>query len=163
GFRTEGSAPLGLQSGIARIDSSGNGIWTSALTVSGGDANVLGVPHQAAPTLSNDEQTLYVVVAASSSATSSYLVGLNPATLAVKQSSPGVDMRITLKDPRNSAANNASITDDSSASPMVGPDGDVYYGVLGNPFNGRGWMLHFSANLTQTKTAGAFGWDTTPS
>src|SRR5262249_51203805 len=59
--------------------------------------------------------------------------------------------------------NYASISDDSSASPMVGPDGDVYYGVLGNPFNGRGWMLHFSPDLTQTKTPGGFGWDSTAS
>src|SRR5436190_785039 len=47
---------------------------------------------------------------------------------------------------------------------MVGPDGDLYYEVLGNPGNGsRGWMLHFSSDLTQTKTPGAFGWDNTPS
>jgi len=40
----------------------------------------------------------------------------------------------------------------------------VYYGVLGNPDNGsRGWMLHFSGDLTQIKTPGAFGWDNTPS
>ena len=92
------------------------------------------------------------------------LVGLNPSTLALKQSSPGVPMRVALKDPRNGGVNNASVSDDSSASPMVGPDGDVYYGVLGNPSNGsRGWMLHFSSNLTQTRTPGAFGWDSTPS
>ena len=73
-------------------------------------------------------------------------------------------MRLALKDPRNGGISNASITDDSSASPMVGPDGDVYYGVLGNPFNGsRGWMLHRSGNLTQIKTPGAFGWDSTAS
>ena len=49
---------------------------------------------------------------------------------------------------------------------MVGPDGDVYVGVLENPFpsnNDRGWLLHFSGDLTQTKTPGAFGWDDTPS
>src|SRR5437870_5743727 len=73
-------------------------------------------------------------------------------------------MQVALKDPRNGAVNNASVLDDSSASPMVGPDGDVYYGVMGNPFNGsRGWMLHFSGNLTQTETPGAFGWDSTAS
>ena len=93
-----------------------------------------------------------------------YLVGLDPATLALKESSPGVKMRVALKDPRNGGVNNAYLLDDSSASPMVGPDGDVYYGVLGNPFNGsRGWMLHFSGDLTQTKTPGAFGWDSTAS
>src|SRR5947208_20905 len=48
---------------------------------------------------------------------------------------------------------------------MVGPDGDVYFGVTdynaGN--NARGWMLHFSSDLSQTKTPGAFGWDDTAS
>jgi hypothetical protein len=162
GFRTSGSAPLGLQSGIARIDVSNSGTWTSAFNASGGDANITRVPHQAALALSNDEQTLYGVGAGSSS--TSYLVGLNPSTLVLKESSPGVKMRVVLKDPRNGGVNNASITDDSSASPMVGPDGDVYYGVLGNPFNGsRGWMLHFSGDLTQIKTPGGFGWDSTAS
>jgi len=163
GFRTSGTAPLGLQSGIARIDASNNGTWTSASNASG-DRKITRVPHQAALALSDDEQTLYGVVAGSSDTATSYLVGLDPSTLALKESSPGVKMRVALKDPRNGGANNATITDDSSASPMVGPDGDVYYGVLGNPFNGsRGWMLHFSANLTQTKTPGGFGWDSTAS
>jgi hypothetical protein len=164
GFRTSGTAPLGLQSGIARIDASGNGIWTSAMSASGGDANITRVPHQAAPVLSNDGQTLYGTVASSSSTGTSYLVGLDPATLALKELSPGIKMRATLKDPRNGGGSNAWVSDDSSATPMVGPDGDVYYGVLGNPDNGsRGWMLHFSGDLTQTKTPGAFGWDSTAS
>ncbi|MBX3028270.1 dockerin type I repeat-containing protein [bacterium] len=163
GFRASAGAPLGLQSGIARIDANGNGSWVSAVAASGGDASITRVPHQAAPALSADEQTLYVVVASANNATNHYLVGLNPATLALRESSPGVPMRVALKDPRNGGANNASVLDESSASPMVGPDGDVYYGVMGNPFNVRGWLLHFSANLAQTKTPGGFGWDTTPS
>lgn len=163
GFRTSGSAPLGLTSGIARIDADGTGSWVSAVAAAGGDANIVRVPHQAAPALSADEHTLYVVVAPASTATSGYLVGLDPTTLAPRESSPGVTTRVALKDPRNGGANNATVTDDSSASPMVGPDGDVYYGVLGNPFGVRGWMLHFSADLTQTKTPGGFGWDSTPS
>ena len=164
GFRTSGTAPLGLHSGIARISASGSGTWISAMSASGGDTDITRVPHQAAPALSNDEQTLYVVVTSDSPTTSRYLVGLDPATLALKESSTGVKMRVALKDPRNAGASNADVSDNSSASPMVGPDGDVYYGVLGNPFNGsRGWMLHFSANLAQTKTPGAFGWDSTAS
>jgi hypothetical protein len=114
--------------------------------------------------LSNDQQTLYVVVASGGTTTNHYLVGLDPTTLALKESSPGIKMRIPLRDPRNGGANVAWVSDDSSASPMVGPDGDVYYGVLGNPDNGsRGWMLHFSGDLTQTKTPSAYGWDSTAS
>jgi hypothetical protein len=42
----------------------------------------------------------------------------------------------------------------------------VFYGVLENPFlshDGRGWLLHYNATLTRTKTPGSFGWDNTPS
>jgi hypothetical protein len=60
----------------------------------------------------------------------------------------------------------ATITDESSATPTVGPDGDVYFGVLENPFpshNDRGWLLHFNSDLTQQKLPGSFGWDDTAS
>jgi len=60
----------------------------------------------------------------------------------------------------------ATISDDSTAAPLVGPDGDVYVGVLGavsSSHNSRGWLLHFNADLTQTKIPGSFGWDDTPS
>ena len=161
GFRTLPGAPSGLASGIARIDTAGNGTWIAA-SAAAGDTNATFVPHQAAPALNNDESTLYVVVAGDFPATA-YLVGLNPATLAVKESTPGVPMRVALLDPRNEGANPAMVSDNSSASPMVGPDGDVYFGVLGNPFNGsRGWLLHYSSDLAQTKTPGGFGWDNTP-
>jgi hypothetical protein len=42
----------------------------------------------------------------------------------------------------------------------------VFYGVVESDFgghNGRGWLLHFSADLSQTKTPGSFGWDDTVS
>jgi uncharacterized repeat protein (TIGR01451 family) len=69
---------------------------------------------------------------------------------------------VFLKDPRSNNANNAEMIDDSTASPMVGPDGDVYFGILGNPFNGsRGFMLHFSSDLTVEHPPGGFGWDNT--
>jgi hypothetical protein len=71
---------------------------------------------------------------------------------------------VPLNDPRGGLA---TVLSDSSASPLVGPDGDVYYGVLENPcctsHNDRGWLLHFNAALTQSKTPGSFGWDDTPS
>src|ERR1051326_6819068 len=58
------------------------------------------------------------------------------------------------------------ISDAGTASPMVGPDGDVYFGVLENPFpynHDRGWMLHYNWNLQVQKATGAFGWDDTAS
>ncbi len=160
GFRTVAGAPLGLASGVARIDVAGNGSWVAASTLSGAPAAAV-VPHQAAPALAPDGSTLYVAVTGSTGQ-SAYLVGLDPATLAVREASPGVPMRVLLKDPRDGGVNNALVSENSSAAPMVGPDGDVFYGVLGNPFNGsRGWLLHYSADLQQTKIPGGFGWDNT--
>jgi hypothetical protein len=99
GFRTSGAAPLGLVSGIARIDTAGNGTWIAA-SAAAGDASVTSVPHQAAPALSLDGSILYVSVVDSTGA-NAYLVGLDAATLAVKQVQPGTMMRTRLKDPRN--------------------------------------------------------------
>ena len=161
GFRTNPGAPLGLASGIARIDAAGNGTWVAA-SAAAGDAAITRVPHQAAPALSSDGQTLYVAVTGDGTGASAYLLGLDPLTLGLKEAQPGVPMRAPLKDPRSGGALYARVSDFSSASPTVGPDGDVYYGVLGNPSNGsRGWLLHFGADLTQTKTPGGFGWDST--
>ena len=57
----------------------------------------------------------------------------------------------------------ASVPDIGTASPMVGPDGDVYFGVLTSDSDFRGFMLHFSGDLSKTKTPGSFGWDDTAS
>src|SRR4029453_16110118 len=98
GFRVNGVAPLGLQNGIARIDAAGNGTWVPATTAAG-NMNITQIPHMAAPALSIDQQTLYVV-AGSVTGTENYLIGLDPTTLAPKNVSPGVPMRVLLKDPR---------------------------------------------------------------
>ena len=72
---------------------------------------------------------------------------------------------VALNDPRGIGL--ATVSTDSSASPMVGPDGDVYYGVLEfaccSSHNDRGWLLHFNSALSQIKTPGSFGWDDTAS
>jgi hypothetical protein len=155
GFRVEGTAPAPLsttQSGYARIDVNGNGTYVLA-GAAANDVAINRVPHNLAPALSNDGNTLYVVVKWSTNSNYGYLLGLNPITLATKYS-------VFLKDPRN--GNGAAISDNGTASPLVGPDGDVYFGVLGNPSNGsRGFLLHFSADLSVVKTPGAFGWDYT--
>ncbi|MEK6280215.1 MAG: Ig-like domain-containing protein [Acidobacteriota bacterium] len=152
GFRVQGTAPAPLnttQSGIARIDSSGNGSFVLAGSAANDVAASL-VSHNLAPALSNDGTTLYVVVKGSNIA---YLLGLNPTTLATKYS-------VALRDPRN--GNPAIISDNGTASPMVGPDGDVYFGVLVSNNGSRGFLLHFSGDLSVVKTPGAFGWDYTP-
>jgi hypothetical protein len=144
-----------LHSGIARISPSGKGTWIS-VSEAAGDKTMTHVPQNCAPALSSDSGTLYVAV---SNGLSGYLVALDSRTL--KPFKPRQQVR--LKDPVS--GNDAVISDDVSASPTVGPDGDVYYGVLENPCcwenEHRGWLLHFDATLHQAKTPGAFGYDTT--
>jgi hypothetical protein len=155
GFLVQGPTPIGLQSGLARISRGGTGSWVSAASISG-DPSITKVAMSCAPTLSKDGRIVYV-------ATSSfdfgfgYLVALDSRTLQVIN-------KVLLIDPASGFT--ASISDESSATPTVGPDGDIYYGVLENPFpdhNDRGWLLHFNWDLSQQKIPGSFGWDDTPS
>jgi hypothetical protein len=153
GFVVTGSTPINLASGIARIDASGKGTWISA-SKAAKDSGITEVAQNCAPAISFDQSTVYVAV---SNGSSGYLVGLDSTTLKPKY-------RATLTDPVSGSP--AWIDDDSSAAPTVGPDGDVYYGVLENPFpnhDDRGWLLHFDATLTTQKTPGSFGWDDTTS
>lgn len=155
GFVATGSTPIGLQSGLARIAADGTGTWASAPFLAG-DPFITEVSMSCAPALSPDGKILYVAVS-SGDFGYGYLLALNSNTLAVIN-------RVLLTDP--SSGFDATMTDESSASPTVGPDGDVYYGVLENPFplhNDRGWLLHFTSDLSVEKIPGSFGWDDTPS
>jgi hypothetical protein len=159
GFRVQGTAPAPLnttQSGYARIDPNGNATYVLTGTAAG-DANIAFDSHSAAPAVSNDQSTVYVVVkSATADSSYAYLLGLNATTLATKY-------KVFLNDPRSNNANPATILDISTASPMVGPDNDVYFGIYGNPANGsRGFLLHFNSDLTVEKAPGGFGWDYTP-
>jgi len=156
GFLVLGSTPIGLESGLARISAKGQGTWVSAASISG-DASMTEVAMSCAPALSNDGKLVYVVVSSGGSNGYGYLVALNSTTLAVVS-------KVRLKD--SSSGMDAAIYGASTASPTVGPDGEVYFGVVENPFpdhNDRGWLLHFSGDLSQTKTPGSFGWDDTAS
>jgi hypothetical protein len=155
GFIVLGPTSLGLQSGLARIGRDGSGTWISA-AVASGDPSITKVNMNCAPALSRDERHLYVGVN-SFDFSFGYLLELNARTL-----QPEHQVRLT--DP--STGFDALIPDESSATPAVGPDGDVFYGVLEDPFpfhHDRGWLLHFSADLSVQKTPGDFGWDDTAS
>jgi hypothetical protein len=154
GFRVQGTAPAPLsttQSGFARINP--NGVGTYVLTgTAAGVSTINRDSHNSAPALSNDETTLYVV-AKSSTTGQAYLLGLNSTTLATKY-------KVLLRDPRD--LGNAQVTDNSTSSPTVGPDNDVYFGLFGNPGDGsRGFLLHFTGDLATEKPPGGFGWDYT--
>ena len=156
GFQVNGPTPLNLQSGIARIDYNGTGAWIVATNAAGNTA-ISKVVMNCAPALSNDHKTLYVAVNTGDLGFG-YLVALDSRTLAALA-------RVRLKDAKN-PANDALLSDDGTASPTVGPDGDVYFGVLedsASPNHDRGWLLHFNGALTRTNIPGAFGWDDTAS
>lgn len=156
GFRVQGTAPAPLStgsSGYARIDKNGNASYVLAANATG-DVAVTRDSHNAAPALSNDEATVYVVMKSGSTSYHSYLVALNATTLATQS-------QVFLLDPRN--GNPAGTIEDTTSSPVVGPDGDVYLGVFANPYNGsRGYLAHFNSDLSQSKIFGGFGWDYTP-
>ncbi len=154
GVRASGVNPLGIVSGIARVDAAGNGLFVSAAAASAGASSQ--VLMNCAPALSADEQTLYIATRGSGS-TPAYLLALATATLSTVHS-------VLLMDPVNLVPANA--LNDGTASPMVAPDGRVYFGVFESPFgshSSRGWLLQFDAALSPSGPPGSFGWDDTPS
>jgi hypothetical protein len=159
GFLASG-APGNLTSGLARLGANGTGRWVSAAAASG-DATMQKVAYNCAPALSLDGSMVYFAVNNSNGFADGALgnlVAVNSKTLARIAS-------VRLKDVVNPGMD-ALFFDDSTASPTVGPDGDVYYGVLENPFpstHDRGWLLHFDETLKTRKIPGGFGWDTTAS
>jgi hypothetical protein len=156
GFVTSAGAPLGLHGGLARMGADGVGTWISAGSAAL-DGTMNQVVYNCAPALSNDGSLVYVAVSNANEGDSGngYLVALNSVTLHNVY-------RALLHDPQTGQL--ATLPNDGSATPMVGPDGDVYFGVLENPFSSsRGWLLHFSSNLQSAGVPGAFGWDDTAS
>jgi hypothetical protein len=156
--------PNGIPSGLARISGGGRGIFASAAAISG-HRSIEKVVYNCCPAFSRDGATLYVAVNHKPFGILGffppYLCALDSETLIRKASVPLVDPQST---PDNRLAANAS--DSGSASPTVGPDGDVYFGVLEAEFSsnhGRGWLLHFDEELHRRKLASAFGWDDTAS
>ncbi len=162
GFQVTGSNPLNLTSGIARIAPDGTSTWAAAsslVSVASGNPSVSKLVDNSAPAISNDGTTLYIAVNNGNAGVGNYgyVVQLNSTTLAPLAN-------VVLKDP--STGDFAYLPDDGTASVTVGPDGEVYIGVLENPFphyNDRGWLLQFSPHLSQEGTPGAFGWDDTVS
>jgi hypothetical protein len=153
GFTVTGDTPAHLSSGIARIDAHGHATWISAAAAAG-NQTVTGVAMNCSPALSPSGTTVYITV---TSPRHGILVGLNSRTLEPR-------FRAYLNDPVSRRP--ALISSSGSASPTIGPDGDVYYGVIEDRLPShdfRGWLLHFNATLTQTKLPGSFGWDNTPS
>ena len=166
GYRSDGSAlpgyPNGIPGGLAKISSTGVGSFIPASGTNGivADTGVDKVAYNCAPAFSADGTMVYVAVNNGNTG-KGYLCALNSASLAPISS-------ILLYDPSTIPANpqHAFVDDDGSATPTVGPDGDVYYGVLAYNGSGnhyRGWLLHFDGMLQGMKLSSAFGWDDTAS
>jgi len=152
GYVVLANNPAGLMSGIARIDANGNGNYVAA-QVAADNPEMTQVAMNCAPAISADGSTVYIAV---SNGQNGYLLALDATTLTTKG-------KVALIDPETNES--AMISDDSSAAPTIGPDGNVYYGVLES--NGehdcRGWLLAFSGDLSKENTPGSFGWDDTVS
>jgi len=178
GFVVTAEVP-NLERGMARISASGVGTWVSAASLVGVAGSQMLM--NSAPALANDGGTLYEPIRKRGQTPSSamknwgkrpirggltpfpdrlyvavdgspgYLVALDSSTLAYRN-------KVALHDPR-SASQSARLSNDSTSSPTVGPDGDVYFGVQDE--RSLGWLLHFSADLSQSRIPGGFGWDST--
>lgn len=158
GFQVTGFTPAGLMSGIARVAPDGTGTWVS-IGVAAGDFTIYKAVHNCAPALSNDGATVYIAAnRGSTSATQNgVLLALDSTTLATRAS-------VALIDPY--LGGQARLSDDGTATPVIGPDGRVFYGVLERTFgthNARGWLLQFDASLHPVGVPGSFGWDVSPS
>jgi hypothetical protein len=154
GFIALDGNPAKLASGIARIGADGSASWAGAAALAD-DSAIDKSATNSAPALSADGKTLYLAVNGKDQR--GYLLALDAATLAPQA-------KVLLLDPQTGQV--ARVSDDSTASPTIGPDGDVYFGVQETTYgqhNARGWLLHFDATLAQTKIPGSFGWDDTPS
>ena len=161
GFVVTGANPAALGGGgIVRIAANDTPTFVTVAAALPPSAGPTKTATNAAPALSNDGSTLYVLVnnvPPQGVRPSGRLLRLNATTLATLSD-------VVLVDPSSGLP--SRISDDATSSPLVAPDGDVYIGVLEAPdqsHNFRGWLLHFNATLTQTKTPGSFGWDNTPS
>ncbi|WP_280152186.1 hypothetical protein [Piscinibacter sp. XHJ-5] len=161
GFNAGANAPAALAGGgFARVAADRSATFVRA-AVAAGDAAMVKPQTNSAPALSADGATLYVVVnniPAAGTRARGMLLALDATTLATRAAR-------SLLDPA-SGSTPAWVNDNATSSPTVGPDGDVYVGVLesaGAPHNFRGWLLHFDATLAQSKTPASFGWDITAS
>jgi hypothetical protein len=156
GYVSEPTATTGMHSGLVRISSAGvaTHINGSAIVFPSNPPYDMALQFNEAPALSNDGANLYVALKEDGydQTASPTLVRLNSTTLSTLATVPLVAP----------AGLSANMPDDGTSSPLVGPDGDVFFGIWSSNVY-RGFTLHFDSTLKTSKIPSAFGWDDTPS
>jgi len=159
GYIVTGSLPTALANslgtgGVVKMNATtGAATYATAASLLGGTGQLC---MNASPAVSNDGSAIYCALCSSGGNSAGYLVKVSTANL-------GTLASVAMIDPANSGP--AVMYNESSASPMVAPDGHVFMGVMRNNYGeSHGWMLQYDGNLSGTAyPAGAFGWDDTPS
>jgi len=156
GFYTSGNNAVGLKNGIAKITPSGSATWVSIDSITGDVGDV--IQTNCEPAISNDGTHLYAATkqALWYNYNNPKLIEINTSNLTKVNT---VNLTIPVSTPTDPQSF-AYVQDDGTSSPLVGPDGDVYFGVWYLNIY-RGFMLHYSGDLRTQKLAGAFGWDDT--
>jgi hypothetical protein len=161
GYEVNGSMPASFNlgsGGVVKISAAtGVAIYKSVQT-SNIDSSISRPAFNAAPALSNDGSQVYFTMVGNGG----FLAEFSTSYLSLTHS-------VHMADPTTPGAW-AVILNESSAAPMVGPDGHVFMGVFRNNWGeSHGILLQYDQNLNpknaagQTWAPGAFGWDDTPS
>jgi hypothetical protein len=144
-----GSVPdNAVENCVVRVSKSGSANSKTAAQLTG-DVRFTQFPQNLAPAFSVDGSIMYLVVSNGIEGGPVALVGVDPSTLTVKQrTSDNSNMIVELWDPHYGVNFPVIVSEFSSSSPTVGPDGDVYFGVRGSQTRSSiGWLLHFDKEL----------------
>ena len=165
GYEVTSAIPQSLAAlgtgGIAKVNAATGTCLYKSVQSLGIDSSLSRPGMNCAPALSIDGNYIYVGLVGGNG---SMLVKLD-----VKKLNPSAQVKLIDPDPAQNGGG-AGLINESSASPMVGPDGHVFMGVFGASYReSHGWMLQFDGNLSTKDSSGtafpvgAFGWDDTAS